>query len=81
MSQDGFQRALDQIRSIATHQADKGRLFERLMAAFFKEDPVYRERFSGVWLWKDWVDKRLAEAAKYCPSRRYHPPPPPIWFR
>ena len=25
------------------------------MAAYFREDPIYRDRFSRVWLWTDWV--------------------------
>ena len=55
MTTTGFQRTLDHIRSISETEAQKGRLFERLMTAYFREDPIYRERFSGVWLWRDWV--------------------------
>lgn len=43
---DGFQRVLDQIRAIADTEAEKGRLFERLMRTFFQQDPLYRQRFS-----------------------------------
>lgn len=50
MSTTGFQRALDHIRSVSETEAQKGRLFERLMQAYFREDPLYRERFSQVWL-------------------------------
>ena len=66
MNTTGFHRALDQIRSISETEAGKGRLFERLMAAYFREDPIYRERFSEVWLWKDWVphfNERVARKA------------------
>lgn len=55
MQRHGFQGALDHIRSVSNTEARKGLLFERLMAAYFREDPIYRDRFSGVWLWKDWV--------------------------
>ena len=51
MTDHGFQRALDHIRSIADSETHKGRLFERLMKAYFREDPIYQDRFSGVWLW------------------------------
>ncbi len=44
----GFQRTLDQIRSIADTEVKKGRLFERLMKTYFTEDPLYKERFSTV---------------------------------
>ena len=52
---NGFQRTLDHIRSIADSEAHKGRLFERLMKTYFGEDPVYKERFSRVWLWSEWA--------------------------
>ena len=52
---NGFQRTLDHIRSIADSEAHKGRLFERLMKKYFGEDPVYKERFSQVWLWSEWA--------------------------
>ena len=55
---NGFQDTLDHIRSIATSEAKKGRLFERLMKAYFVQDPLYRDRFSDVWLWPEWVAER-----------------------
>ena len=51
----GFQQVLEHIRFEADSEARKGRLFERLMRAYFREDPLYRERFSDVWLWPDWA--------------------------
>ena len=54
----GFQQALDQIRSISDSEAQKGRLFERLMKKYFFVDPIYRERFSKVWLWSEWAAVR-----------------------
>ena len=47
---NGFQRVLSHIRSIAGTEAEKGRLFERLMKAYFRQDPLYGDRFSDVWL-------------------------------
>ncbi len=55
---DGFQRVLDHIRSIAGTEAEKGRLFERLMKAYFRKDPLYQDRFSKVWLWAEWASTR-----------------------
>ena len=52
---NGFQGVLDHIRSISNSEAEKGRLFERLMKAYLIKDRLYRERFSDVWLWSDWV--------------------------
>ena len=55
---DGFQKTLDHIRSIADSEAHKGRLFERLMKTYFTKDPIYRERFVAVWLWSEWSAQR-----------------------
>ena len=55
---DGFQAVLDHIRSIADTEAHKGRLFERLMKAYFRKDPVYRDRFKEVWLWSEWAQRQ-----------------------
>ncbi|MCY4483793.1 MAG: DEAD/DEAH box helicase family protein [Spirochaetaceae bacterium] len=44
--------------SIAESEAHKGRLFERLMKTYFIKDPIYRERFSAVWLWAEWAAER-----------------------
>ncbi|NLL36368.1 MAG: DEAD/DEAH box helicase, partial [Fretibacterium sp.] len=32
----------------------KGNWFELLCLWFFKHDPLYRQRFSEVWMWSDW---------------------------
>ena len=55
---NGFQSVLDHIRSIASTEAEKGRLFERLMKAYFQKDPVYRDRFRDVWLWPEWASRQ-----------------------
>ena len=54
----GFQDTLDHLRAVATSEAEKGRLFERLMKTYFTQDPLYRDRFSQVWLWSEWVASR-----------------------
>ena len=55
---DGFQRVLDHIRSTAETEFAKGKLFERLMKTYFREDPLYSDRFSKVWLWSEWAATR-----------------------
>ena len=52
---EGFERTLDHLRSLSDSEATKGRLFERLMKAFFTADPIYKDRFSDVWLWAEWA--------------------------
>ena len=54
----GFQSTLDYIREAARSERRKGELFERLMLKYFSEDPIYKERFSEVWLWKEWATPR-----------------------
>ena len=58
MESNGFQEALDHIRGQADTEFAKGRLFERLMARYFRTDPLYSERFSRVYLWADWAGER-----------------------
>ena len=50
----GFQQTLDQLRAYAASQAAKGRLFERLMKRYFRQDPLYADQFSAVSLWSEW---------------------------
>ena len=51
----GFQQTLDQIRAESGSHAGRGALFERLMRRYFREDPLYADRFSDVWLWSEWA--------------------------
>ena len=55
---NGFQNALDHIRSIAGTEAAKGRQFERLMKKYLTEDPIYKERFSKVRLYSEWAEQQ-----------------------
>ena len=54
----GFQGALNYIRRIAPTESDKGRLFERLMQIYLRVDPIYKDLFTEVWLWKEWTALR-----------------------
>ena len=49
-----FQSVLDYIDDISSSAARKGILFERLMQQYFLIDPIYQERFSEVYLYKEW---------------------------
>ena len=55
---NGFQRALDYIRDVSDSRFEQGKLFERMMKVFFQEDPIYKERFSKVWLWDEWASEQ-----------------------
>ena len=59
-----------------TSEADKGHRFEVLIKRYFETDPVYRSRFSGVWLWSEWPyseghDVGIDLVAKEADSDRY----------
>lgn len=45
---------LRKFREFSCSESDQGTRFEKLMVRYLQTDPVYRDRFSGVWLWTDW---------------------------
>lgn len=45
--------ALEYIRMNATSEKDKGTQFERLTRFFLKNDPLWKSRFSEVWMWSN----------------------------
>lgn len=49
---------LEDLRTSALSEADKGTKFERLMRAYLRVDPVFSGQFSDVWLWADWPGNR-----------------------
>ena len=55
---NGFYNALNYIRENANTQYGKGRLFERLIRSYLLEDPFYQKRFSEVYLWSEWAERR-----------------------
>jgi predicted helicase len=48
---------LAQFRDAATSNRDLGDKFERLIAAYLKTDPIYKDKFSNVWLWSEWPNR------------------------
>ena len=51
----GFQGVLNYIREVAPTEYHKGYEFERLMKQYLSIDPLYKERFTDVYLWKEWA--------------------------
>jgi predicted helicase len=45
---------LDRIRDSSENTKEVGDRFERLMAAFFRNDRTYKAMFNNVWMWSDW---------------------------
>ena len=49
-----IQNILKEFREAATSKRDMGDKFERLVLAYLKNDPMYKDRFRNVWLWMEW---------------------------
>jgi predicted helicase len=45
---------LDELRSSALDERDKGDKFERLVKTYLLNDPEWSARFTNVWLWSEW---------------------------
>ncbi|MFC5142400.1 DEAD/DEAH box helicase [Actinomycetospora rhizophila] len=45
---------LDDLRRVATSEADKGSRFEQLIVSYLKTDPTFADQFSDVYMWQDW---------------------------
>ena len=56
--QTGLQGVINYIREEATSQYRVGNEFERLIKKYLRVDPIYKNRFSDVWLWKEWTAGR-----------------------
>lgn len=76
--QSPLRSILDDIRSATSDlsEADKGHRFEVLMKRYLQSDPIYKERFSDVWLWNEWPyakghDVGIDIVAKEADSDRY----------
>ena len=76
--QSPLRSILEDIRSATSDlsEAEKGHRFEVLMKRYFQTDPIYKERFSDVWLWNEWPhtkghDVGIDLVAKEADSDRY----------
>lgn len=58
MTETTIHHILDELAEAATDHRDKGGKFERLMKAYLTTDPLYVSRFSDVWMWNDWPDRK-----------------------
>ena len=52
-----LEKVLEDYRSTAYHTRDLGDKFERLIKRFLEVDPMYKDIFSNVWLWKDFPER------------------------
>ncbi|MFK4389872.1 putative helicase [Peribacillus frigoritolerans] len=45
---------LEEFRKAPRSNRDMGDKFERLIASYLMTDPMYKDKYSEVWLWSDW---------------------------
>ena len=48
---------LEEFRELAQSNQQLGSAFEKLVVAFLRADPIYKNRFSKVWLWGEWPSR------------------------
>jgi predicted helicase len=58
MSNNSFQRILENIRQQSFTERDKGDRFERLMQAYLRTDPKYASIIKKVWLWSEFPGRK-----------------------
>ena len=56
--QTGLRGVISYLRDEASSQYRVGNEFERLIKKYFGVDPLYKERFNDVWLWREWTALR-----------------------
>lgn len=56
-----LQRILSQFREMTLTERDKGTSFENLMVQYFKTEPFYKEQYSEVLSYSEWVDRYGAD--------------------
>src|SRR5690625_969257 len=56
-SEFSIHNLLEYLTEVSLSTRDKGAHLERLMLAFFKTEPAYKERYRNAWLWQDWPDR------------------------
>ena len=55
---DGPGELFKKIRNHISTSQGQGQVFERLIKAFLKDDPLFKERFKQVWLWSEWPGRQ-----------------------
>ena len=53
MPQTSFEEVLDHIFTTSTTTREQGDAFENATVFFLKNDPLWKQRFTDVWLWRD----------------------------
>ena len=57
-TETGLRGVINYLSDAASSPYKVGNEFERLIKRYLSIDPLYKERFSDVWLWKEWTAGR-----------------------
>lgn len=55
---NNFGKYLRDLNSMSQSTTEKGLLFEKTIESFLKTDPLYRQRFNRVYMWRDYTDDK-----------------------
>lgn len=53
-----FNQVIEKYRTYSFSERDKGTRFERLMQAWLRTDPLYKDRLTHVWLWNEFPGRK-----------------------
>ena len=56
--QTGLQSVINYVREESSTPYRTGKEFERLIKRYLRVDPIYKRRFSDVWVWAEWAAGR-----------------------
>ena len=54
----GINEILSELRQLADSNREQGDLFERVIANYLRESPLYRDRITEVWQWGEWAKRK-----------------------
>ena len=54
----GINEILSELRQLADSNREQGDLFERVIANYLRESPLYRDRIAEVWQWSEWARRK-----------------------
>ncbi|MDE0510345.1 MAG: DEAD/DEAH box helicase family protein [Gammaproteobacteria bacterium] len=54
----GINEILNELRQLADSNREQGDLFERVIANYLRESPLYRDRIAEAWQWGEWANRK-----------------------
>ena len=54
----GINEILSELQQLADSNREQGDLFERVIANYLRESPLYRDRIAEAWQWGEWANRK-----------------------